>query len=64
MASGATVLAGFPTCDTEGGTCPEWHTTMNLVAIVGTAVFFVSVLIFALMILVDAMARRRRSHTS
>jgi len=37
---------------------------MNLVAIIGTAVFFVSVLIFALMILVDAMARRRRSHTS
>jgi hypothetical protein len=63
VASAATVLVGFSTCDTEAGTCPEWHTTMNLVAVIGTGVFLTFVLILALMILVDATARRRGTHT-
>jgi hypothetical protein len=61
-ASVATVLIGFPTCDTEAGTCPEWHTTMNLVAFIGTGIFLVILLILALMILVDATMRRRGTH--
>jgi hypothetical protein len=63
VAAAATVLVGFPTCDTEAGTCPEWHTTMNLVAVIGTGVFLACVLVLALMILVDATARRRGNHT-
>jgi len=63
VASTVTVLVGFPTCDTEAGTCPEWHTTMNLVAAIGTVVFLACALVLALMILVDATARRRGTHT-
>src|SRR4051812_40216176 len=62
-ASAATVLVGFPTCDTEAGTCAEWHTSMNLVAVIGTGIFLVIVLILALMTLVDVTTRRRETHT-
>ena len=38
LASMTTGIAGFITCDTEAGTCPTWHRTMNFAAFVGTAV--------------------------
>jgi hypothetical protein len=47
LLSVGTVLVGFPTCNTEAGTCPKWHETLNLVAFLGTGACLLAVLILA-----------------
>jgi hypothetical protein len=59
LASAGVVVVGFPTCDTGRGTCPTWHTTLNLVGAVGACVSFLLMLILGLMIIADAAFRQR-----
>jgi hypothetical protein len=54
-----TVLIGFPTCDTESGTCPAWHQWMNSIAFYGGAAFFLAGAILLLVVVADAILRRK-----
>jgi hypothetical protein len=54
-----TVLIGFPTCDTERGTCPAWHQWMNSIAFYGSAVFLLASAILLLMVVSDASLRNK-----
>jgi hypothetical protein len=53
-----TTFVGFPTCDTEHGTCPAWHGWMNLVAVIGGGISLLLVMILGLMLFVEGVARR------
>jgi hypothetical protein len=60
LASAGVVLVGFPTCDTEHGTCPTWHETLNLVGAVGAGVSLLIVLILGLIVITDAAFRQHQ----
>ena len=60
--SAVAILVGFPTCDTEAGTCPRWHKDMNLAAFVGTGLFLVVTALLLLILGANSIfGRKRRS---
>src|SRR5207302_6912600 len=60
VVSAVGILVGFPTCDTEAGTCPRWHEDMNFAAFVGTGVFLVVTALLLLIVGADSIFRRKR----